>query len=128
MAYGITLSRLIHLVEDAHTPLVRAADQPTFADPSLGYTRRVRSPPARTLRAEVIEVTLQPGAAMNYGEPTEPGAEHHVMVREGALTIRQGGEEAHLHAGDTLRYSLAGPSAFLACPQRGARSIVVIVP
>src|SRR6185437_455408 len=46
-AYGLTMSRLMHLVEDDFAPLVRRDAQPLWTDPTIGFRRRSVSPPAR---------------------------------------------------------------------------------
>lgn len=127
MTYGITLSRLIHLVEDEHTPLVCRDQQPCYVDDALGFSRRALSPPARSLGAEVLEVVLKPAALLAYDPPPENGGEHHLMLREGGLTVTHCGTMHELCAGDTLRYHLSGGTRFAACPSAGARYVLVIV-
>src|SRR4051794_33060577 len=48
-AYGLTMSRLMRMVEDDFIPLVRRADQPVWIDPETGFRRRSVSPPAQAL-------------------------------------------------------------------------------
>jgi len=40
VAYGLTMSRLMHMVEDRYAPLVRRATQPIWTDPKIGFRRR----------------------------------------------------------------------------------------
>ena len=39
-AHGLTISRLMHLVEDDFAPLIRRSVQPVWSDPSTGFERR----------------------------------------------------------------------------------------
>jgi hypothetical protein len=47
--YGLTPSRLMHLVEDDFPALVPHNTQPVWTDPETGFRRRTVSPPARAL-------------------------------------------------------------------------------
>src|SRR5579871_6000486 len=48
-AYGLTMSRLMHMVEDDFVSLIRRDVQAVWIDPSIGFRRRQVSPPAQTL-------------------------------------------------------------------------------
>src|SRR6185369_13524860 len=82
-AYGLTLSRLMHMVEDEFAPLVPRAAQPVWTDPSVGFRRRSVSPPARTLAGEALECELDPGARIAYDRAPRPGLKHHLVLVEG---------------------------------------------
>ena len=112
-AYGMTLSRLIRLVENEFAPLIDKHAQPVWVDPANGFTRRSVSPPARMLAAEAVQCTLKPGTHIVYDQPPRPGLEHHVILTEGALAITVEGRRHDLKAGDCLRYQLFGRSEFL---------------
>src|SRR5260370_2328418 len=43
--YGLTMSRLMHMIEDGFVPLVRRSAQPVWIDQSIGFRRRSVSPP-----------------------------------------------------------------------------------
>ena len=86
-AYGLTMSRLMHMVEDDFAPLVRRDAQPVWTDPSIGFRRRSVSPPAQTLAAEALECELDPGARIAYDAPPRPGLEHHLLLIEGQLEV-----------------------------------------
>src|SRR5215510_865195 len=45
-AHGLTLSRLMRMVEEDFPPLVRRDAQPVWIDPENGFRRRSISPPA----------------------------------------------------------------------------------
>ncbi len=68
-AYGLTLSRLMHMVEDDFAPLVPRDAQPLWTDPRIGFRRRSVSPPAQTLAGEALECTLR---ARHARSPTTP--------------------------------------------------------
>jgi glyoxylate utilization-related uncharacterized protein len=126
-AYGLTISRLMHLVEDDFEPLIRAAAQPVWTDSSIGFRRRSVSPPAQTLAAEILECVLEPGAHVAYDRPPRAGLEHHLLMIAGQLEITVDGRTYDLRPGDCLRYQLFGRSAFATPAKSGARYILVVV-
>lgn len=126
-AYGLTLSRLMHMVEEDFSPLVPRADQPLWADPKIGFRRRSVSPPARSLAGEALECALDPDSRIEYENPPRPGLEHHLIMVEGQLELTVGGKAYDLRPGDCLRYQLFGPSAFATPKKRGARYILFMV-
>jgi len=126
-AYGLTMSRLMRLVEDDFAPLIRRDAQAVWTDPTVGFRRRSVSPPARTLAGEALECELGPGARIAYDRPPRPGLEHHLLLIEGDLAVSVEGHTYELRPGDCLRYQLHGPSAFATTDQCGARYILFIV-
>ena len=126
-AYGLTMSRLMHMAEDGFAPLIRRNAQAIWTDAALGFKRRAVSPPAQTLAAEVIEGELGPGARITYDQPPKPGLEHHLLLLEGQLEITVGGESYDLKPGDCLRYQLFGPSAFATPRKISARYLIFMV-
>ncbi len=111
-AYGMTLSRLVRLVENEFAPLIARDDQPVWTDPKTGFVRRSVSPPAQTLAAEALEARLQPGTEIIYEHPPRAGLEHHIILIEGSLSVTVDGREHRLGPGDCLRYQLFGRSEF----------------
>jgi len=126
-AYGLTMSRLMHLVEDDFVPLVPQSAQPVWIDQTIGFQRRSVSPPARGLAAEVLECELEPGTRITYDRPPRSGLEHHLLLTEGQLEVSVNGQTYDLRPGDCLRYQLFGPSAFATPAHCSARYILVIV-
>ena len=126
-AYGLTMSRLMHMVEDGFAPLVRRSAQPVWTDPETGFRRRSISPPARTLAGEALEGALEPGTRLTYDQPPRPGLEHHLLLLEGRLEIAVGGQTHDLRPGDCLRYQLFGPSAFATPADCGARYVLFVL-
>lgn len=126
-AYGLTMSRLMHLVEGDFRALVRRDAQPVWLDPEIGFRRRSVSPPSQTLAGEALECELQPGTRIAYDEPPRPGLEHHLLLLDGALSITVAGTTHDLRPGDCLRYQLFGPSVFATPADSGARYVLFMV-
>jgi transcriptional regulator with XRE-family HTH domain len=126
-AYGLTMSRLMHMVEDDFVPLVRRSAQSVWTDPTIGFRRRSVSPPAQGLAAEVLECELEAGTCITYDRPPRPGLEHHLFLIEGQLSISIDGQTYDLRPGDCLRYQLFGPSAFATSEQYSAKYMLFIL-
>lgn len=126
-AYGLTMSRLIRMVEADYEPLVRQEVQPVWRDPAAGFHRRSVSPPSRALAGEAIEARLDPGTTIAYEAAPRPGLEHHLVLIDGALTVTVEGASYRLKPGDCLRYQLFGPSTFATPAEEGARYFLFMV-
>lgn len=111
-AFGLTMSRLMVMVEEGFAAHVRAGEQFLWEDPETGYVRRVVSPPAQGLSGEVLDCTLKPATRIAYETPPKPGLEHHLVLMEGALSLTVSGQRYDLKPGDCLRYRLHGASLF----------------
>lgn len=123
--YGFTQSRLLAMVEESFEPFVPFDRQTEWRDETIGFVRRVVSPPARSLNGEVIECALAPGAHVSYQQPSLEGLEHHLVMLAGRLSLRVDRASYELKAGDCLRYQLRGETEFSADPKDGARYYVV---
>ena len=126
-AYGVSLTRLISMVEEEFPPLVQYDQQVEWADPKNGFRRRSVSPPAGSLAAEILEGRLDPGACLAYERPPVAGQEHHLIMQEGTLQLTVDGHKYDLKAGDCLRYQLFGASSFQGGNTEGARYLLVLV-
>lgn len=126
-AHGLTMSRLMVMVEDEFAPLLRRSEQTVWTDASVGFRRRSVSPPAGTLAGEALECELDPGARIVYEASPKPGLEHHLLLLEGRLRIAVEGAAHELRPGDCLRYRLFGPSAFETPADIGARYVLFMV-
>ena len=124
-AYGLTMSRLMLMVEDDFAPLVPESAQPVWVDASAGFRRRSVSPPAAALAGEVLACELDAGARIEYPQPPRPNLEHHLLMLEGALHITVDGRR-HGRPGDCLRYQLAGASLFETPRDSGARLLFIV--
>ncbi|RVU37775.1 XRE family transcriptional regulator [Hwanghaeella grinnelliae] len=125
--HGLTLSRLMHLVEQDFAPLVRRADQTEWTDNETGFTRRIVSPPSEALTGEALECRLEPGRTIAYDASPRPGMEHHLIMITGRLTVTVEGAAHHLSAGDCLRYRLDGASTFETPPESSAQYLLFIL-
>lgn len=126
-AYGMTMSRLMRMIEDQFEPLVRRDAQWVWRDREIAFERRSLSPPNAALSGEVIECSLGPGTRINYPQPSRPGLEHHLVLLEGALTLTVGEIRHDLDAGDCLRYRIQGGTVFETPPSTGARYFLFMV-
>jgi transcriptional regulator with XRE-family HTH domain len=126
-AYGLTISRLLQMVEEQFEPVIRADSQVVWSDPSVGFRRRSVSPPSQRLVGEVLECELNPGARIDYENPPRPGLEHHLVVLEGILSVTIDRQTHELKPGDCLRYQLSGASAFATPPDSGAKNFIFLV-
>lgn len=126
-AYGLTMSRLMHMVEGTFQPVMRRQAQPVWSDPEIGFRRRQVSPPAQTLAGEVLECELDAGTGISYDAPPHQGLEHHLLLVDGQLAVTVDGRRHELRPGDCLRYQLFGPSAFATPAEQGAKYMLFIV-
>ena len=126
-AHGLTMSRLMHMVEGGFQPLLSRNAQALWTDPETGLKRRAVSPPAETLAGEALECELEPGTRIAYDAPPRPGLEHHLVLMEGELEVSVDGQTHALRQGGCLRYQLFGASAFRTPDHTGARYIIFIV-
>ncbi|MCA8932485.1 MAG: helix-turn-helix transcriptional regulator [Rhodospirillaceae bacterium] len=126
-AFGLTVSRLMHLAEGGFSPVVRQADQPVWTDPETGFQRRQVSPPAPDLAGEGLVCTLKPGTRIAYNRPPRPGLEHHLLMLDGRLILTADGRTHELGPGDCLRYRLFQSSLFQTPADAGARYVLFVV-
>lgn len=128
-AYGVTASRLLAEVEGEPSAVIRRADQTVWCDPDSksGLIRRMVSPPSLSLRGEVVEVELQPGACISYPSPAKPGLEHHLVLLHGILSITVDNHTHTLRAGDVVRYHLFEANQFETPPETGARYLLFLI-
>lgn len=126
-AYGLTMTRLMGMVEDDFSPLIRTRSQPAWEDRSAGFVRRSLSPPSAALAGEVLECELRPNARIDYPLPPRPGLEHHLLMLEGGLALTIEGKRHDLLPGDCLRYRLFGESRFETSAEAGASYLLFIV-
>lgn len=126
-AYGMTMSRLMLMVEEDFAPVVRREAQSVWVDADTGFRRRSISPPARNLAGEALECELKPATRIAYDAPPRPGLEHHLILIEGQLELTVDGLTHLLNPGDCLRYQLFGASRFVTPEHSGARYFLFMV-
>ncbi|MER6561400.1 XRE family transcriptional regulator [Streptomyces sp. NPDC001027] len=125
--YGRTMSRLLGEVEAEPAPVVRAAEQPVWADRASGFVRRSVSPPHPALRGELVEGRLAVGADIAYDRPPVAGLEQHVWLLEGVLKVTAQDAVHRLGAGDCLRLRVWGPTRFRCAGDAEARYVLAVV-
>ncbi|HTN13135.1 MAG TPA: XRE family transcriptional regulator [Acetobacteraceae bacterium] len=125
-AYGRTMSRLLAETEGESVQVLRASEQVVWVDPETGFRRRLVSPPASGMNAELIEAVLPEGAVIGYDGPALAGMEQHIWMLSGHLALSVDGATHLLAAGDCLRFRLFSPTRFVA-PGPGAARYVLVV-
>jgi len=126
-AYGLTMSRLIAMVETQFKAHIPVLDQKVWYDSDYSFKRKLVSPPSAQLSAEVIECELISGAEISYDKSPKLGLEHHLIMRAGELQVTIEGKEYHLLEGDCLRYRLSGSSKFRARGDTNSNYTLVII-
>jgi transcriptional regulator with XRE-family HTH domain len=110
-AFGLQLSMLLALAEQAGERLSRQADQSVWQDPETGYTRRAVSPRNGGM-LELLEVTLPGGVRVSYPSSAFAFQHQQIWVREGSLTFEEGPVAHRLEAGDCLQLGPPAPCTF----------------
>lgn len=118
--YGLTMSRLMMMIEETFEQKVAVSQQPVWTDPKTGFRRQVISPKAPGLTGEVLKCSLPPSSQIHYDAPPQQGQEHHLIMLDGMLTLTLDDVSFELLAGDSLRYHLTTSSLFRTGPQNGA--------
>ena len=121
-AFGIPISRLLHAAETAtDPPVARAGSHPEWTDPETGQHRVSVSPPSQAFAGEVLEIRLPAGQRIGYPGPPTQGLEHHLVLREGHLTVSLEDDDHILAPGDRIRFRLFSRSHY----QAGSRADAV---
>jgi transcriptional regulator with XRE-family HTH domain len=106
-AFGVTLAELLTEPAAASLRLARAADQPTWTDPTSGYRRR-QIYLTSTLPLELVEVDLPAGSMVAAPASAYAFIRQVLWVLDGAVTIIEGEQRSALQSGDRLEF---GPPA-----------------
>jgi transcriptional regulator with XRE-family HTH domain len=123
-ALGITLSDFFREPE-TDAPLTRAAEQPVWRDPAVGYLRR--NVTAGGAGLDIVDVTLPAGASVTYDNAVAPlVVEQVVWVLDGQLRMSIGGEVLDLGTGDSLAMRLDRPTRFQNISALPVRYAVVV--
>lgn len=125
--YKITMSRLMSLVETEFTAQIYSKDIDVWKDLETGFTRKMISPPAAMLCAEMIECHLPKNQQISYSSSPQQGLEHHLYMLDGELKLVVDGNVSQLNKGDCLRYKLCGASQFKTNSQQSATYILTII-
>ncbi|MGO4330292.1 helix-turn-helix domain-containing protein [Cupriavidus sp. 2TAF22] len=101
-AFGLQLSMLLALAEQAGERLSRHDDQAVWQDPETGYTRRAVSPRNGGM-LELLEVMLPAGTRVSYPPAAFTFQHQQIWMREGTLVFEEGDLVHTLNAGDCLQ-------------------------
>lgn len=110
-AFGLPLSRLLALAEQAGERLLRAEQQVVWTDPETGYTRRAISP-ATGNGLELLEVTLPAGVRIPYPASAFAFQRQQIWVTSGELEFTEGETVQRLAVGDCLELGPPQPCTF----------------
>ncbi len=99
--------------------VLRAGQVPKIDNMGKGCRIRILSPPEEAGGHEVYDIRFDAGGALN-SQPHARGAEEHLTVLDGSVTVTSGTASEELLTGDTGRYSADIPHsiAALAGPAR----------
>ncbi|WP_459711452.1 helix-turn-helix domain-containing protein [Paraburkholderia sp. 2C] len=106
-AFGLQLSALLALSEQAGLRVSRTASQPVWQDPETGYTRRVLSPLNGSV-LELVEIKLPAHVRISYPPSAFAFQHQQIWVTSGTLVFEEGEVTHTLDAGDCLQL---GPPA-----------------
>lgn len=124
-AFGLTFAELLIRAEGRADRLVRAADQAEWRDPDTGYVRRqIFRHPDHTL--ELAEVTMPAGRSVTLPAASYAFIRQVVWVREGRLTLTEGGVRSELSAGDALGFGPPAATTFANETDRPCRYVVAL--
>lgn len=123
-AFGVPLSVLIASAEKAAERLSLSERQPVWTDPETGYLRRAISPAGAP--AELIEVSLPPGARISYPASAFAFQQQQIWMLEGRLDFSEDGVEHALKAGDCLLLGAPSDCVFFNPGTVPSRYLVVL--
>jgi transcriptional regulator with XRE-family HTH domain len=123
-AMGLSLSALMSAQPPVPPALARMQDQPLWADPATGYTRRLVSPPGDG-GLEIVAVELPAGASVDFAPTESLHAHEQVLLLEGQLSLQGDGLAFALQPGDCARISTRQSSRFANAGTTPARYLVV---
>jgi transcriptional regulator with XRE-family HTH domain len=110
-AFGLQLSALLAMAEQAGVRVSRAGSQPVWQDPETGYTRRVISP-LTGAALELVEVRLPPEVRVSYPPSAFTFQHQQIWVTDGTLVFEEGDITHVLNAGDCLQLGPPVPCTF----------------
>lgn len=124
-AFGLPLSRLLALAEQAGERLLRADQQVVWTDPETGYTRRAISP-ATGNGLELLEVTLPAGVRIPYPASAFAFQRQQIWLLSGELEFSEGETVHRLTAGDCLELGAPQPCTFFNPGNGDARYVIAL--
>lgn len=124
-AFDLTLAGLLLRAESDLPRLVRAADQPVWRDPGIGYLRKQVFARADH-PVEMVEVELPAGRRIDLPASSYTAIRQVVRVVSGALLLIEGGERMVLEAGDCLGFGAPGDVTFANETDSPCRYLVIL--
>jgi transcriptional regulator with XRE-family HTH domain len=125
-AFDVTLAELLTEPAASSSRLARAADQPTWIDPTSGYLRR-QIYLTSTLPLELVEVDLPAGARVAAPASAYAFIRQVLWVLDGAVTIVEGEQRTALQAGDRLEFGPPSDVVFQNETDASCRYLVAVV-
>lgn len=125
-AFGLQLSMLLALAEQAGERLSRHDEQPVWQDPETGYTRRAISPRNGGM-LELLEVTLPGNVRVSYPSSAFTFQHQQIWVREGTLVFEEGELVHTLRPGDCLQLGAPAPCTFVNPGKEACVYVVALV-
>jgi|SRR5579883_1452757 len=109
-------------------PLSRASDRQTWRDPQTGYLREVLSPSGIAAPFQLVQVTLPPGATVQYDGVNRARSYHQqIWVLEGRLEVSLDGNLHRLEEGDCLAWDVDDrPHSFNNTSRKRTRYAVIV--
>ncbi|CUH76635.1 helix-turn-helix domain-containing protein [Tropicibacter naphthalenivorans] len=120
-AHGMSLARLLSLVEDGFVAHIRRDDQATWRDGESGLSKRIVSPGTGALAGEVQECKLSPGSDVFEEAGQVEGLEYHLVMISGFMRVELGHEGHALGPGDVLRFRRHGQMRLMTAKGQGAK-------
>jgi len=124
-AFHLTTSELLARSETPRIGLVPAAAAPRWMDPATGYSRRQVSAPG--FPADLVEVTLPPGARVTYPASAFAFNRHLVWALEGELAFLEGDDLHRLSPGDSLELGAPAECTYINAGDEPCRYAVLVV-
>ncbi|HEY2194610.1 MAG TPA: XRE family transcriptional regulator [Actinomycetospora sp.] len=123
-ALGLSLSELVARAEGSGR-VARVVDQPTWTDPTSGYTRRAVSPRSGG-DLELVEVTMPAHAEAAFAADTYAFLGHQIWVLDGELEFDEGPTTHRLAAGDCLELGPPADCAYRNASDTPVRYLVAV--
>jgi len=110
-------TRAIDHQTEHSTPVIRSADGTC--------TLQILSPAALVSITEWYLLSFEPGGQL-ISEPHAHGTVEHLHCTEGEITVRSGGSETRLCAGETARYAADVEHGLVSAGRAGAKAFLVV--
>jgi transcriptional regulator with XRE-family HTH domain len=124
-ALGVSLTQLLESPNAVARPLMRAAEQPLWTEPSTGYRRRSLSPPSPDSRLRLMEVEFPAQARIAFeSNGVQPPIQQQIWLIAGRMKITHGADCFALEPGDCLAMRIDQAAMFYNPGHEPARYLV----